>query len=116
MSSPKKDVQNTAPARSTYIFDPALYSTTARRGRDESMANCATGRRKEFGELKEVSDAITVGRDIQTALILRRPVISMKEQSAVPASNGDNWAMPGIENALRAPHLAIDLLRDRRLD
>ncbi|CAK0814360.1 unnamed protein product, partial [Prorocentrum cordatum] len=116
LTTPKKEVQDIAPVRSTEIFDKALYGSSVWRDRNESMANNVTRRRKEFAELQEVSASTTISEDIQAALILRFCGISMKEQAAVLASNKNEYKLAGIECALRAQYPAVHRHQDRRAD
>ena len=103
MVSLKRDVQDIAPVRSTEICDAASCESTVWRQPGESMANCATRRREEFGELKEVSADATVSEDSRATLVLRFPGVGTKEQAAVLASNSDQWPISGAPRRAARP-------------
>eukprot|EP00974_Lingulodinium_polyedra_P014030 1358287-Lingulodinium_polyedra.AAC.1 len=71
------------------------------------MQDYTVRRRREFTDLREVSEETQVSEDIQAALVLRFSGLSKREQSVALASNSNKFTLEGIECALRIQYADV---------
>eukprot|EP00974_Lingulodinium_polyedra_P105857 10247309-Lingulodinium_polyedra.AAC.1 len=71
------------------------------------MQDYTVRRRREFQDLREVSEETQVSEDIQAAFVLRFSGLSKREQSGVLASNSNKFTFEGIECGLRVQYADV---------